>query len=269
MARGLSILTILAERATPLSLTQLSAELGLRISTVQRFTYTLQKLGYLERDQENKKFRLTSKVLSLGSLFLSGPDLAEVAFPYLRELSKETGETVNLCILDGTEIVYLQRVPTLHLLRSGIRLGSRHPAHCTSVGKVLLAFLPQDRLEDVLPRMGLQSFTPKTITNQKDLRKELDKVRARGFAICNEELSLGVRAVAAPIRNLEGEVVAGVNIGIPTARCSMKDWENRFGQKVMGTAARISAALGFKDIGPGGLRKEKRPMQGEYRGVIS
>jgi IclR family pca regulon transcriptional regulator len=267
LARGLSILTLLAERANPLSLTELSGELGLSISTMQRFTYTLQKLGYLERNQENKKFRLTSKVLSLGSLFLSGSDLAEMAFPYLQELSKETGETVNLCILDGTEIVYLQRIPTLHLLRSGIRLGSRYPAHCTSVGKTMLAFLPMDRLEDILQRMDLQPFTPKTITNKQDLLKELNKIRARGFGICNEELSLGVRAVAAPIRNHEGEVVAGVNIGIPTARCSMKNWENFFGKKVTETAARISSAMGFKEIKSGDFKGQARSKDGERVGI--
>ncbi len=133
----------------------------------------------------------------------------------------------------------------------------------------MLAFLPADRLEDILQRMDLQPFTPKTITNRQDLLKELNRIRTRGFGTCNEELSLGVRAVAAPIRNHEGEVVAGINIGVPTARCSMKNWENFFGKKVMETAARISSVMGFKDIRPRDLKKEKRPMLGEYPGFDS
>lgn len=249
LARGLAILTLLAERAKPLGLTELSAELGLSISTLQRFTYTLQKLGYLQRDPESKKFRLHSKVLSLGFLFLSGSDLVEVATPYLQELSQETSETVNLCILDGPEIVYLQRIATPHLLRSGIRLGSRYPAYCTSVGKAMLAFLPPQTLDGILQKTDWQAFTPRTITREQDLRRQLKQVRERGFGICDEELSLGVRAVAAPIRNHEGAVVAGINIGIPTARCPKKNWEEFFGKKVMKTACRISSALGYKKTG--------------------
>ena len=247
LARGLSILTALTNRARPLSLTELSKELGLSVSTIQRLTYTLQRLGYLQRNQENKKFWLTPKILSLGLHYLSDSDLTQVAYPYLQELSQETNETINLIILDEEEVVYIQRIPTPQLLHSGVRLGSRFPAYCTSGGKAILAFLPESRIEAILKKMDFKSFTPYTITNRQTLLQELNEIKIRGFASCNEEIIIGIKGVAAPIRNYEGEVVAAVHISIPSVRIKSNEWEAIWGGKVMIAAAKISSAMGYHE----------------------
>jgi len=173
-------------------------------------------------------------------------DIRRVALPYLEEASKEIGENVNLAIMDGMEIVYLERIKTQQILNVNLQVGSRLPVYSTSMGKVMLAFLPQDRLEEVLGKIVFQPLTPYTITNKEHLRKELKKIRKRGFAVNNEELSLGLRSVAAPVRNFEGEVIAAVNTGVLSIRVSLKKLETELAKKMIETADKISLALGFK-----------------------
>ena len=248
LSRGLSVLSVLSESSSPFNLTELSQQLHLSKSTIQRLTYTLQHLRYLDRDRETKKFRLGPKTLSLGFSAMKSLDLRRVAFPYLEETSKEIGETVNLAILDGTEIVYVERIKTQQILNINLQVGSRLPAYCTSVGKAMLAFLPEDRLEEVLRKTALVSFTSHTITRKEGLKKELQKVRIRGFATNNEELSIGLRSVAAPVRNFTGEVIAAVNIAVPSIRVSLKRLETVLAKKVVEIADKISFILGYQGI---------------------
>jgi IclR family pca regulon transcriptional regulator len=247
LSRGLAVLSVLSEGPSPLNLTELSYKIHLSKSTVQRLTYTLQKLGYLDRDGETKKFRLGHKTLSLGLSVMKNLDLRKVAFPYLDKSSKEIGETVNLAILDGTEIVYVERIKTQQILNINLQVGSRLPAYCTSMGKAMLAFLPEDRLKQVLKKMELTPLTPYTVKLRKDLIKELEGVRIRGFATNNEELSIGLRSVAAPVRNFTGEVIAAVNIAVPSIRVSQKKLETVLATKVVETANKISFILGHRD----------------------
>jgi len=172
-------------------------------------------------------------------------DLRKVASPYLEAASKEIGETVNLAILDGTEIVYVERIKTQQILNINLQVGSRLPAYCTSMGKAMLAFLPESRLKEILEKTDAVALTPYTITRKEDLKKELQKVKAQGFAMNNEELSIGLRSVAAPVRNAKGEVIAAVNIAVPSIRVSLKKLETVFAKKVMETADRISMILGY------------------------
>jgi len=246
LSRGLSILSALSETRSPLNLTELSHRLRLTKSTIQRLTFTLQSLGYVDRDRETKRFRLGPKTLSVGLSVIRDLDLKKVAFPFLEKTSKEIGETVNLAILDGTDIVYVERIKTEQILNINLQIGSRLPAYCTSMGKAMLAFLPEDRLQEILKKMDLRPVTPYTITCKGDLRKELKKVKARGFATNNEELSLGLRSVAAPVRNFKGEVIAAVNIAVPSIRISQKRLEKIFAEKVVETANQISSTLGYK-----------------------
>jgi len=189
---------------------------------------------------------LGPKTLSVGLSVIRDLDLKKVAFPFLEKTSKEIGETVNLAILDGTDIVYVERIKTEQILNINLQIGSRLPAYCTSMGKAMLAFLPEDRLQEILKKMDLRPVTPYTITCKGDLRKELKKVKARGFATNNEELSLGLRSVAAPVRNFKGEVIAAVNIAVPSIRISQKRLEKIFAEKVVETANQISSTLGYK-----------------------
>lgn len=248
LSRGLAVISTFSESSSPISLTDLSNQLRLSKSTIQRLTYTLQYLGYLDRDGETKKFRLGPKSLSLGFSVMRNLDLGKMAHPFLEETSKEIGETANLAIIDGTEIVYVERIKTQQILNINLQVGSRLPAYCTSMGKAMLAFLPEDRLEALLGKMNLTPLTSSTITHKEDLRKELRKVRTRGFAINNEELSNGLRSVAAPVRNFTGEVIAAVNIAVPSIRVSPKRLETVLAKKAMETADKISYILGYRKI---------------------
>jgi len=248
LSRGLSILSILSESSTPLNLTELSHQLLLSKSTIQRLTFTLQRLGYLDRDGETKKFRPGPKVLSLGFAVMRNLDLKKVALPYLEETSREIGETVNLAVLDGTEIVYVERIKTQQILNINLHVGSRLPVHCTSMGKAILAFLFESHLDEIFKKIKLPLLTSETITREDDLRKELKKIKARGFAVNNEELSIGLRSVAAPVRNYKGEVIAAVNIAVPSIRVSLRKLETVLAEKVVETANKISFTLGYKPM---------------------
>lgn len=250
LSRGLTLLSSLAESSTSLSLTEISKQLRLSKSTVQRIIYTLKTLGYIDREEETKKYRLGGKALSFALSMVKNLDLRRVAYPILQKTSKEIGETVNLAILDGTEIVYVERIKTEQILNINLQVGSRLPAYCTSMGKAMLAFLPEERLDDLLKKMRLVPHTPHTITSKEALKNELRKVRVQGFATNNEELSLGLRSTAAPIRDYRGEVIAAVNIAVPSIRISQKQLETVLAKKVVETARQISLSLGYKEVKP-------------------
>lgn len=248
LSRGLSVLSILSESSSPLTLTELSDQLHLSKSSIQRLAFTLQQLGYLNRDEETKKYQLGQKVLSFGFSAMKNLDIRRVALPLLEKASKEIGENVNLAILEETEIVYIERIKTQQILNINLNVGSRLPVYCTSMGKVMLAFLHEDRLEGILERIEFKPLTPYTISNEKHFRRELKKVRARGYAVSNEELSLGLRSVAAPVRNFTGGVIAAVNTGVLSMRIPLRKLETVLAKKIVETAEKISVALGYNDI---------------------
>jgi IclR family pca regulon transcriptional regulator len=245
LSRGLSVLGLLSERTVPLSSTELSSILKLSKSAIQRLTFTLEKLGYLERDGGSKKFRLGPKSLSIGFSAMRNLDLKRVAYPFMKEIARDVRETVNLAVLDGNEIVYVERIVAERTLNVNVQIGSRRPLHSTSMGKVILAFLPGHQVKRMLEAIDLIPFTPQTITRKRDLRSELDRVKFRGYAIANEEMEIGVRSVAAPIRNLTDGVIAAVNIAGPTSRVSLKTLESNLSEKVVEMARRISLAVGY------------------------
>ncbi len=246
LSRGLSILSLVAASEKPLTLTQLSEKLRVSKSAIQRLTLTLHHSGYLERDKENKKYRLGPTLLSIGFSAIRDLDLKKVAYPYLEETARKTGETLNLAVWDKREIVYIERIVSQQVLSVNIQIGSRRPLYCTSMGKVILAFMTEDQLEEYLKTTKLVPFSPRTITRKRDLRIELERIRLRNFATGNEELEIGVRAVAAAIRNGEGKVVAAVNIAVPASRISMKTVESELAKEVVETANKISSVLGYK-----------------------
>lgn len=245
LSRGLSILSVLAESSAPASLTELARKLQLSKSTMQRMTNTLQRMGYLSRNPETKRFELGPKVVFLGFSVLRNFDLGRLSLPYLQEVSREVGECVSLGILDGPEIVYIARIKTKHLLNLNLQVGSRVPTYSSSMGKAIIAFLFEDRLKEILKDVELTEATPYSIKSKKDLLKQLQLVKKRGFSINNEEISIGVRSVAAPVRDYTGDVIAAVNIAAPSSRVPLNILETLLADKVMETASRISAILGY------------------------
>ncbi|MEA3339126.1 MAG: IclR family transcriptional regulator [Chloroflexota bacterium] len=247
LGRGLQILEVFSEASPNLSLTEIASIVELDKSTVFRFVYTLENLGYLERDPDTKRYRPGLNVLRLGFSALNSLEIAQVARSYLRALSAECGETTNMTIRDGTEIVYVARNKTQQIISVDLQPGSRLPVYCTSMGKAQLIDLSRQELCDLLgeglyPKMG-----PNTITTLDGLVAELDKVRRQGYAINDEELAAGLRSVAAPIRNRDGEVAAAVNISAPSARASREEIEHTLAPLVVNAAREISLVLGVND----------------------
>ena len=203
-----------------MSLTQLASAIRLDISAAQRFTHTLTKLGYLQKDPLTKRFGLGVKALDLGHHYLRANLLVERAMPYLLHLSKTTEETVNLTVRDDTEVVFIVRFMCRQLLNlndTGVIVGARMPAYCTASGIAILSQLPPSEAADILNRSELKAYTPHTTYRPKDLLKKLEISAARGYATAFEEFFLGDFAIAAPILAPDGAAGA-INISVPRAR---------------------------------------------------
>ena len=245
LARGLSVLSSFSEERPVLSLTDISRRLQLNKTTTYRLLTTLESLGYLHRDQKTKLYRPALEVLRLGFVVLSGLEVREAAAPYLRHLADKVEETVNLAVLDNHEVVYIDRVGSKHMLNVYRPIGSRLPAYCTSTGKSLLAFLSQEQLEVALAATTWERRTENTIVTPDALKENLALVRGRGFADSNGEMIPELRAVAAPVRQNNGQVVATVNISVPSHRVSYEKMIDELGPEAVAAAHQISQALGY------------------------
>jgi len=250
LARGLAILSSFHSDRPLIGVSELSRGLELSRSTVHRYVATLAKLGYLQQDPDSKRYRLGPKVLDLGFSALNSMDLLEVSAPHLRRLSDETQRTVNVAILDGTDVVYIERCraarPGQQEIDLNLHVGARLPAYCTAMGKAILAFVSEERLEEVIERIEFVPRGPNTLTDSTAFRAELDKVRASGIAINDEELAYGLRSIAAPIYSQSGDVLAALNLAIHRTIVSMEELVERFAPAVIQTAADISLSMGHR-----------------------
>jgi len=225
-----------------MSLTQLASAIRLDISAAQRFTHTLTKLGYLQKDPLTKRFGLGVKALDLGHHYLRANLLVERAMPYLLHLSKTTQETVNLTVRDDTEVVFIVRFMCRQLLNlndTGVIVGARMPAYCTASGIAILSQLAPSEVADILNRSELKAYTPHTTCRPKDLLKKLEISAARGYATAFEEFFLGDFAIAAPILAPDGAAGA-INISVPRARFSPEEAEEKFSSLVVAAAQSVS-----------------------------
>lgn len=213
LEKGLSILNAFSVQKSDLTLTELARANGMTLGTAHRYLRTLKELGYVTQSNiENRKYRLTTKVLSLGFSVLSSMDLRTRLLPYMSRLSKEMSVTTQCAILDGTEIVYIERVRSNDVVNLDLSTGSRLPAYCTAMGKAILAFMDEKKSRELINKTNLVSHTPYTITDKKILWEELKLTQQRGFAINNQELTLGLRTVAVPIfRDIEVEAAFGIS----------------------------------------------------------
>jgi IclR family pca regulon transcriptional regulator len=250
LERGLAILSAFRSGRPDLGISDLAREIGLGRSTTHRYVATLAALGYLQQDRTTRKYRLGPRVLDLGFSAINSMELRELAAPHLQQLSDETGFTVNMAILDGVDIVYVERCRSSRAAQREIDLnlhvGSRMPAYCTSMGKVLIAFLPAEERDTVLDRSTLARRGPNTLTTRKALRAELERVRRDGFAINNEELAYGLRSIAAPVRQSDGGVASAVNLAVHSSMVSMQELVARLTPALLQTAAEISARAGYR-----------------------
>ena len=228
--------------ADALTLSEVAARTGLARAVVRRFLYTLAELGYVTTD--GKYFRLTAKILDLGYAYLSSFSLPKIAERFLEEVTLETKESSSASVLDGHEIVYVARVQTRRIMSISLGIGSRLPAFCTSMGRVLLAHLQADELDRYLKNAKFRRFTEKTICDPESLRKELVTVTKQGFALVDQELELGLRSLAVPVFAGGAKAVAAINIGTQAARTPKSELGQRFLPVLRKAAKSISACLG-------------------------
>jgi len=213
--RALTILSLLA-RLGEAGVTEIAGELGVHKSTAFRLVATLEQRGLVEQTEDRGKYRLGVGLLRLAGATTARLDVVQEARPICRRLAQETGETVNIAVLSESSALYLDQVAGSSALQSHNWVGQHIPLHATSNGKVLLSGLEGDRLGEVLRR--LPSYTDATITRKSKLRQELERVRADGYAVAVDELEVGLSAVAAPIRNAHGDVIASMSVSGPTFR---------------------------------------------------
>ncbi|MFD6323652.1 IclR family transcriptional regulator C-terminal domain-containing protein [Streptomyces sp. NPDC058442] len=241
LERGLAVIRAFDGERRELTLSDVARICDLTRAAARRFLLTLADLGYVTTD--GRLFRLTPRVLELGYAYLAGSSLPDIAEPHLEKLVAEVRESSSLCVLDGDDIVYVSRVPTTRIMTATITVGTRFPAHVTSVGRVLLAHLPDDQLDRHLARCELRPLTPRTIVSPPQLRAELQRVRKQGYAIMDQELEVGLRTVAAPVRDGDGTVVAAVNIPVHASRNSVDSVRRDLLPALLATVARIEADL--------------------------
>lgn len=226
------------------STSDLARQLGLPKGTMHRFLTSLEQRGYVEQHPRTRTYRLGLRLLDLSRVVMKQLDVRERCLPALRALSSATNENVNLAIRDGHEIVYLEKIESSQFLNLTLRVGSRLPLHCSSMGKVLLAFLPEPEQSQLVDELELRRFTTNTITDRAALLRELALVRERGYAICDEELTLGLVTVGAPVYNHEDRVVAAINVSGPGARMTPQKVLGLIIPELLRAAAAASLALG-------------------------
>jgi IclR family pca regulon transcriptional regulator len=249
LERGLAILGCFTPQRPVLGIADIADELGMSRSTTHRYVITLVALGYLEQGA-SRKYRLGLRVTDLGMSALNSTGLREHARPYLEELRQRTSYTASLGVLDGGEVLYVDRARSFrrgqNQIDLGLQSGSRLPAYCTAMGKLLLAFLPESQQRELLAEIKPSTRGPHTITAKKALRAELEKVREASFAVDDEELAAGLCAIAAPVRNESRDVVAAVNLAAPSSLIALEELIDALGPHLVSTADRISARLGYR-----------------------
>jgi IclR family pca regulon transcriptional regulator len=220
LERGLAVIRAFDADHPMLTLSEVAASTGLSRAAARRFLRTLVQLGYMRT--EGSRFALRPKILELGYAYLSSLTLPEVAMPHLEQLVEQVHESSSVSELDGDDVIYIARVPTKRIMTVTISVGTRFPAYVTSMGRVLLAAQPPDRLDAYLEATSLRGLTGHTITNPADLRQELSKIRNQGWALVDQELEEGLRSIAAPIRDADGHVIAAINVSTHAGRRTLE-----------------------------------------------
>jgi IclR family transcriptional regulator, pca regulon regulatory protein len=241
LQRGLDVLQTFSRTHPVLTLTQVAELTGLSRGTARRLLHTLVELGFVRQD--GREFRLTARVLDIGYAYLSALDLVELSRGEMESLGQETAESCSIAVLDGTDVVYVARAPSTRIMSIALGLGSRLPAHATSLGRVLLAGLPAPELETYLASADLASFTPHTVADGAGLRTELERVRSQGWALIDQELEIGVRSIAAPLHNRTGCTVAAMNVSAHASRVTLDALRRELLPRLLASAGRITEML--------------------------
>ena len=241
LARGLSVIRAFGEGRPRLSVAEVARATGISRAAARRCLYTLSLLGYAR--SSDSAFELTPGVLALGQAYLGSAAVARVAQPLLERVSGELRESCSMAVLDGEDIVYVARAASRRILSVDLSVGSRLPAVCTSMGRVLLAFADEDTRSRLLARAKLVRHTAHTLMNKDELRAELDRVRQQGYAIVDQELEIGLRSIAVPVQR-DVTTVAAVNVGVHVSRADRQQLQREVLPVLRKAAEDIGAALG-------------------------
>lgn len=242
LARGLDVIGAFQHARPSLSVSEVAALANISRAAARRCLHTLAVLGYARA--HDGAYRLTPKALSLGYAYLSASPIARVAQPVLEEVSTKLHESCSMTVLDGDEIVYVARAATQRIISVGLSVGSRLPAYCTSMGRVLLAFSSDTDLDTYLHRVPLVRQTPHTIVEPALLRRILQNVRADGYALVDQELELGLRSIAVPVRQSDGRAGAAINVGAQAARVDLATMTRTYLPLLLSAADQIALAVG-------------------------
>lgn len=244
--KALDTLEILAQTESGLSLSELAKRTSYPVSTTHRLLATLAERGYVEQDPQTRRYYLGVKILTLQAQGIRGRQLAQRAFPHLNWLKQQVQATINLGVLTGIDVVYLETFVPDSFVGLYMPPGTRMPSYCTALGKVLLAHLPQSQLEALLPLLDMKPLTPHTITSQTELRARLAEIAQNGYAVDDQEFALGVRCISAPIYDHRGVAVAGASMTVPAEQ--MPDEKTgEMATLLMQACREISSALGCRN----------------------
>jgi IclR family pca regulon transcriptional regulator len=241
LERGLSVIRAFDETRPELTLSDVARATGLTRAAARRFLLTLIDLGYVRTD--GRLFALRPRILELGYAYLSSLSLPEVAQPHMEELVAKVHESCSVSVLDGTDVVYIARVPTRRIMTVAISVGTRFPAFATSMGRVLLAAQPNDRIEAYLASGVIQQYTDFTVTDADKLRAVLAKARTQGYCLVDQELEKGLRSIAVPIHDAEGTVIAAMNVSLHVSGGTAEEIRRDVLPQLRATAAEIEQDL--------------------------
>jgi IclR family pca regulon transcriptional regulator len=242
--RGLAVIKAFSHATPRLTLSEVARATGLSRAAARRFLLTLESLGYVGTD--GRQFYLRPRLLDLGYAYLSSFTVSEVAQCHLEELTQSVHESCSASVLDGEDIIYVARAAASRIMTIRLSVGTRLPAYCTSMGRVLLAALPEDDREEYLRTAKLDARTPKTVTTRDGLHAELQRVARQGYSLIDQELEDGVRSVAVPIRDSGRRTVAAVNVSAHATRVTLATLRESFLPRLRDCAAAVEADLGTR-----------------------
>jgi IclR family pca regulon transcriptional regulator len=245
LERGLAVIRAFDAEHAELTLSDVARSTDLTRAAARRFLHTLVDLGYVRTD--GRLFALRPRVLELGYSYLSSMSLPELAMPHMEAMSAKIKESCSIAVLDADDIVYIARVVTRRIMTVAINVGTRFPAYATSMGRVLLAHQPDEWLDHYLAVTQLQPITPKTVTKPEVLRRDLERVRSQGYCVVDQELEIGLRSMAVPIRAADGQVIAAMNVSLHVSRGSIDAARREMLPLMQACARAIEVDFGMPD----------------------
>ncbi len=242
--KALIIIKLLAEKGRDMKLTEISEELDINKGTLHGLISTLKFHGFIDQDGKTQKYRLGLYLIELGDIASKSLDIIQITSPIIEEVSNRLQETVHIAKLDNFDVVYVDKKESKQSMRIYTSIGSRNPAYCTGVGKAMLAYLDEDTLNMLLPEK-VEKFTPNTVTDKEEFIKRLRLIKEKGYALDNEEFSIGLKCVAAPIFNHEGKAIYGLSVSGPSVRMTEEKIQESI-KLIKLAAEKISHKIGYK-----------------------